>query len=151
VGNDGYGAGGGGKSEVFDRPWYQTRVASVVGGDRGTPDISMTAAVDGGALVYLSFPGLDAGFYIVGGTSEATPIFAGIVAAADQVAHHDVGFINPALYALHGSRHAGIVDVTSGNNSFAGVTGYRAKAGYDLASGWGTIDAPDFVRALARG
>lgn len=150
VWNDGYGAAGGGVSQVFSRPRYQNRVAGVVGSHRGTPDISMTAAVDGGALVYLSFPGLDAGFYIVGGTSEATPIFAGIVAAADQVAHHDVGFINPALYALHGSRHAGIVDVTSGNNSFAGVTGYSAKAGYDLASGWGTIDAPDFVRALAR-
>ena len=44
----------------------------------------------------------------------------------------------------------GIVDVTSGNNSFAGVTGFDAGAGYDLASGWGTIDAAKFVPELAR-
>jgi hypothetical protein len=42
------------------------------------------------------------------------------------------------------------VDVTSGNNSFAGVTGFDAGTGYDLASGWGTIDAAKFVPALAR-
>jgi hypothetical protein len=44
----------------------------------------------------------------------------------------------------------GIVDVTSGNNSFGGVTGFDAGTGYDLASGWGTIDAAKFVPALAR-
>ena len=43
-----------------------------------------------------------------------------------------------------------MVDVTSGNNSFGGVTGFTAKRGYDLASGWGTIDAAKFVPALAR-
>ena len=37
-----------------------------------------------------------------------------------------------------------------GNNSFAGVTGFDAGTGYDLASGWGTIDAAKFVPALAR-
>ena len=42
------------------------------------------------------------------------------------------------------------MDVTSGNNSFGTVTGYDATAGYDLASGWGTINAAEFVRALAR-
>lgn len=48
----------------------------------------------------------------------------------------------------HTSQHTGIVDVTTGNNSFAGVTGYNAVGGYDLASGWGTIDAYKFVHAL---
>jgi hypothetical protein len=42
------------------------------------------------------------------------------------------------------------VDITAGNNSFAGVTGYDAGPGYDLASGLGTIDAATFVPALAR-
>ena len=42
------------------------------------------------------------------------------------------------------------MDVTSGNNSFAGVTGFDAVTGYDLASGRGTIDAAEFVPALAR-
>ena len=43
----------------------------------------------------------------------------------------------------------GIVDVTSGDNSFDGVTGFSALPGYDMASGVGTIDSNKFVRALA--
>jgi hypothetical protein len=42
------------------------------------------------------------------------------------------------------------VSVTSGNNSFNGVTGFDAAPGYNLATGWGTIDAAKFVRAIAR-
>jgi hypothetical protein len=71
------------------------------------------------------------------------------------VARHRLGLLNPGLYFLgtlsqHGNSGTGIVDVTSGNNSFAGVTGFDAGMGYDLASGWGTIDAAKFVPALAR-
>ena len=160
VWNDGYGASGGGKSAIFTRPAFQSGVASVVGKTRGVPDISMTAAVNGGAWVYMSFAGIetpgvsDPGWYIFGGTSEATPIMSGIVALADQQAHHRLGQINPALYALGAAQlfhfpNTGIVSVTSGNNSFAGVTGFRAKAGYNLATGWGTIDGAKFVRQLA--
>ncbi|HEV3172208.1 MAG TPA: S53 family peptidase [Actinocrinis sp.] len=152
VWNDGFGAGGGGLSGVFERPEFQDGVAGVVGDQRGTPDISMPASVDGGAWVYYSFNPARVGWHIIGGTSEASPIFSGIVALADQVAGHRLGNINTALYELglgKHSEHAGIVDVTSGNNSFAGVTGFSATSGYDLASGWGTIDAPDFVKALA--
>ena len=132
--NDGFGAGGGGVSAVFSRPFYQIGVDQGSWQDRGTPDISMTAAVNGGAWVYWSFPGAGApGWQIVGGTSEATPIMAGIVALADQQAGHRLGLINPALYTLgalsqHGVRGTGIVDITSGNNSFGGVTGYDATA-----------------------
>jgi subtilase family serine protease len=150
VWNDGYGAGGGGVSSVFSRPDFQDRVRSVVGHSRGTPDISMSAAVDGGVVVYLSFDAPNAGWYIVGGTSEASPLFSGIVAIADQAAHHRLGWINPALYSRTVSRSSGVVDVTSGDISFAGVTGPSAGPGYDLASGWGTVDAPAFVRALVR-
>ena len=155
VWNDGYGAGGGGVSGVFSRPFYQSLVAGQVGKQRGTPDISMSAAVDGAAWVYTSFGGEPVGWHLVGGTSEASPIFSGIVALANQVAHHRLGLINPGLYLLgtlsqHGSHGTGIVDVTSGNNSFGGVIGFDAAAGYDLASGWGTIDAAQFVPALAR-
>jgi subtilase family serine protease len=157
VWNDGFGAGGGGLSQVFKRPLFQIGVSRVVGDARGTPDISMTAAVNGAAWIYLSFLGADgSGWNLVGGTSEATPIFAGVVALADQLAGHRLGDINPELYILGAlSQHTriptGLVDVTSGNNSFAGVTGFNATPGYDLASGWGTIDANVFVRALARG
>jgi subtilase family serine protease len=154
VWNDGRGAGGGGVSGVFSRPVYQAGVAQEVGSKRGTPDISMSAAVNGAAWIYTSFGGVSVGWHLVGGTSEASPIFSGIVALADQAAGHRLGLINPALYVMGTLSAAGggngIVDVTSGNNSFGGVTGFTAKRGYDLASGWGTIDAAKFVPALAR-
>jgi subtilase family serine protease len=116
----------------------------------------MSAAVNGGAWVYFSFatPLVSPGWHIFGGTSEASPIFSGIVALADQAAGHRLGLINPALYIMGTLSQAGgstgVVDVTSGNNSFGGVTGFTAKRGYDLASGWGTIDAAKFVPTLAR-
>ncbi|MGP0027338.1 MAG: S8 family serine peptidase [Streptosporangiaceae bacterium] len=157
VWDDTYGASGGGVSSVFARPSYQDGVTAVVGNWRGTPDISMPAAVTGGCWVYESFEPSGAGWEILGGTSEATPIFAGIVALADQVAGHRLGNINPALYTLGGlsqvssdASRTGIVDVTSGSNSYGRVAGYTATPGYDLASGWGTIDAARFVPALAR-
>jgi subtilase family serine protease len=155
VWNDGYGASGGGVSAVFGRPFFQDGVANVVGSHRGTPDISMTAAVNGAAWIYGSFLGTSGpDWTLVGGTSEATPIFAGVVALADQLAGHRLGWINPDLYALgalseRGVR-TGIVDITTGNNTFGGVTGYDATPGYDLASGWGTVNAFQFVHALAR-
>jgi subtilase family serine protease len=157
VWNDQYGAGGGGLSSVFARPDYQAGVAGVVGGNRGTPDISMSAAVSGGAWVYQSFEPGGAGWEILGGTSEATPLFAGVVALASQKAGHPLGSIDSALYTLGQESklkgdpfHTGIVDVTTGTNTFGDVTGYSAEPGYDLASGWGTIDAAQFVPALAR-
>ncbi|MGA8667441.1 MAG: S53 family peptidase [Candidatus Dormiibacterota bacterium] len=154
VWNDGYGASGGGLSSVFSRPFFQIGVRGVVGNQRGTPDISMSAAVEGAVDFYDSSPPYSAGngWHIVGGTSEATPEFAGIVALADQAAGHRLGDINPGLYLLGAlSKYVpwtGIVPVTSGNNSFAGVTGFNAGPGYNLATGWGTIDAAKFVRAL---
>ncbi len=92
------------------------------------------------------------------GTSEATPLFAGIVALADQVAGHGLGLINPALYAMSAAKAPGIVDVTAGNNSMSfiqnnqlyRVTGFHAGPGYDLASGVGTVDAALFVPELAQ-
>ena len=155
VWNDAYGAGGGGRSGVFSRPPFQLGVAGTVRAHRGTPDISMSAAVSGAAWVYWSFAGAGApGWELLGGTSEATPMFSGIVALADQEAHHRLGDINPSLYSLgllrrHIHLPTGIQDITHGNNSFNGVSGFSASSGYDLASGWGTIDAAEFVPALA--
>jgi len=150
-------AGGGGLSTVFGRPGFQDGVSGVVGSARGIPDISMSAAVDGGVITYLGFLGRGSGFYIIGGTSEATPEFAAVVSIADQAAGRSLGFINPALYRL-AARHApGIVDITAGNNTVSfrqhgqefTVDGYSANPGYDLASGLGTVDAADLVRELA--
>ena len=160
VWNDCCGAGGGGVSAVFSRPFFQNSVRGVVGNRRGTPDISLSASVDGFVWVR-DTADPSAHWYGVGGTSEATPLFAGIVAMADQLAGHRLGFINDDLYRMAQSWHgSGIVDVTQGNNSYGPftntdgntytVTGYTAGHGYDLASGLGTIDGAKFVRALAR-
>jgi subtilase family serine protease len=150
-------AAGGGKSVLFSRPDYQTLVRGVVGNSRGVPDISMSAACNGAVDVYQSVPGIPAGWYPTCGTSEATPLFAGIVALADQVAHHSLGLINPALYAMSALHEPGLVDVTRGNNTVTftqkgqqfTVPGYTAGPGYDLASGLGTVNAAQFVPELA--
>jgi len=150
-------ASGGGKSIFFARPAYQNLVRNVVGRTRGVPDISMSAACNGAVDVYQSFGGQPAGWYPTCGTSEATPLFAGIVALADQVAHHPLGLINPALYLMAAQHQPGLVDVTSGDNSVSftqggkshTVHGFTAGPGYDLASGLGTVNAADFVPELA--
>ncbi|MER7927591.1 MULTISPECIES: S53 family peptidase [unclassified Streptomyces] len=148
-----YGAGGGGQSHVFARPSFQNGVKKIVGTQRATPDVSMAAAVNGGAWTYSSFDPTAVGWDVYGGTSEASPLFSGIIALADQAAGHRVGNINSALYTLarHGAKANGIVDVNDGtNNSYEGVTGYTAVNGYDMATGVGTVDALRFVPALAR-
>jgi subtilase family serine protease len=150
-------AGGGGKSVLFSRPAYQNGVRNIVGGRRGVPDISMSGACNGSVDTYGSFGGAPAGWTPACGTSEATPMFAGIVALADQVAGHSLGLINPALYQLSAEHAPGIVDVTSGNNTVSfsqgghkdTVRGFTARPGYDLASGVGTVNAGYFVRELA--
>jgi subtilase family serine protease len=149
-------ATGGGKSAVFARPSYQNSVAGVVGGQRGVPDIAMSAACSGLVNTYQSFPGEPTGWYVACGTSEASPLFAGIVALSDQVAGHGLGLINPALYALSAEHAPGLVDVTTGNNTveflqptLVEVQGYHARPGYDLASGVGTVNAALFVPELA--
>jgi subtilase family serine protease len=151
-------AGGGGLSADFARPAYQNRLETVVGSQRGTPDISMSAAVNGGAIVYLgAFSSQAPGYYTIGGTSEAAPLFAGVVAVADQAAGHDLGLLNPELYALAKAGAPGRVDVTAGNNTVSfrqkgrtyTVPGYAAVRGYDLASGLGTINGDDLVHELA--
>jgi subtilase family serine protease len=150
-------ASGGGLSAFFSRPLYQNGVANVVGGRRGVPDISMSGACDGAVDVYSSYPGVTPGWSTMCGTSEATPEFAGIVALADQVAHHPLGLVNPVLYRLSAARAPGIVDVTKGDNTVSfsqggasyTVSGFKAARGYDLASGVGTVNAAYFVYELA--
>jgi subtilase family serine protease len=149
---------GGGRSVVFARPSYQNGVQAVTGPRRGVPDISMSAACDGSVLVYLGPPGIPAGYHLICGTSEASPEFAGIVALTAQVAGHPLGAINAKLYTMLARHDPGLVDVKSGNNTVAfhqggkldTVRGFSAGRGYDLASGVGTLYAPDFVPELAR-
>ena len=149
-------ASGGGRSAFFTRPSYQSTVTTVTGARRGVPDIAMSAACTGLVDVYASFPGQGTQWTPMCGTSEATPLFAAIVALSDQKAGHGLGQLNPTLYALAGVANNGLVAVTSGNNtvrfrsgtSIVTVTGFQASASYNLVTGLGTIDAAKFVPAF---
>jgi subtilase family serine protease len=147
--------GGGGTSAIFARPSYQNGVAAVTGAHRGIPDISMNGSCSSPVAVYGTFQG-DEGWQSSCGTSLATPLMAGIVALADQVAGHPLGLINPALYKMAAAHSPGITDIVSGDNTVHGanggtVPGFRAVPGYDLASGLGTVNAAAFVPQLAHG
>jgi subtilase family serine protease len=155
-GNDGPNplATGGGKSAYYGRPGYQNGVRNVAGNQRGIPDISMSASCSVAVNVFETFTGGQGGWTASCGTSESAPMFAAIVALADQVAGHPLGLVNPALYAL-AARHApGIVPVASGNNtvSFSGGTvhGYSVRHGYNLVTGLGTVNGQYLVPELAR-
>lgn len=147
----GWNGSGGGFSNVFARPSYQDALpagsATIPAAQRGVPDISMNASCRTYVIVLDTAPGYG-GYYGVCGTSEASPMFAGMVAIADQVASHDLGQINPTLYKMTTPGF----DVTKGNNTQdgSGVPGYAAGTGWDAVTGLGTpSDAQAFVHALA--
>jgi subtilase family serine protease len=153
---------GGGMSIAFARPAYQDSVRLVTGSARGVPDVSMDASCRSAVAIYGSFYAAGGQWNPECGTSVASPLFAGIVALADQYAGHGkahgLGLINPALYRIAARHEAGVVDVRAGNNTQTfeqggtqyTVPGFAAGPGYDLASGVGTIDAASFVPELAR-
>ena len=146
VWNQGDAATGGGISQQFREPIYQAflprSVQRELGGARGIPDVSWNADPRTPILIYLSF--LTPGYYVIGGTSEGSPAWAGVVADLDQLAGRGIGLLDPYAYAL-GASGRGFHDVTVGNNSLAGITGYSAVPGWDLATGWGSPNlAPVF-------
>jgi subtilase family serine protease len=108
----------------------------------------------------------DGYFFFVGygGTSTAAPAFAGILALVQQKTGSRLGQAATELYALYNGSHASSVfhDVTVGNNSVpctsapdgscvkntAGYyfeSGYNTNAGYDLATGMGSVDATQLL------
>jgi subtilase family serine protease len=150
-------AGGSGRSHVFARPNYQNRVRSTVGSARAQADVSMSAACDGGVLVYVGFTNDENGYHVICGTSEATPEFSAVVAIAAQAAGHSLGLLNPTLYDLSAQRAKGLVDVTRGDNTVTftqdgqtyTIPGDAAGRGYDLPTGVGTPNAKALVKELA--
>ena len=101
----GFQASGGGFSHLFRRPSYQNGVQGI-GSMRGVPDVAADANPDPdtGLPVVTSNPG---GGYTIsehGGTSASAPIWAGIIALADQYARRHLGFVNPAIYRIARSR-----------------------------------------------
>jgi subtilase family serine protease len=151
----GWVAAGGGFSQVFAKPAYQSTLppGSNTGANahntRGVPDVGMEASSRTGVLVY------DGGnWFIVGGTSVSSPTFAAVVAIADQVNGSPLGFINPALYKIgaNPSRYANdFFDVTTGNNdNFMSPQdpNYAATPGWDPVTGLGTPNAANLVPDL---
>jgi subtilase family serine protease len=157
---------GGGFSQVFARPAYQGTLPAgstpIGASNRGVPDVGFQASSRTGALVYVSLPpdgsgGLNCGgapcstgWYDIGGTSLATPQWAGLVAIADQLNGGGLGLLNPYLYAIGAdpTKYANdFYDVTVGNNQ-AFVAGYPATTGWDPVTGLGTPNAADLIPDL---
>lgn len=155
----GWVAAGGGFSHVFGKPSYQNTLpaGSNTGANtnnmRGIPDVGMEASSRTGVLVY------DGGsWFVVGGTSVASPTFAAVAAIADQVNGAPLGFLNDALYKIgnNPARYANdFFDVTTGNNDqFQSPQdpNYAATAGWDPVTGLGTPNAvnlvPDLIAAV---
>jgi subtilase family serine protease len=147
-------ASGGGFSSDFARPAYQAGVAGI-GARRGVPDVASDADLDTGIAVVQAAAG-QFGIFPGGGTSAGAPVWAGIVALADQYAGRHLGFINPAIYRIGRSAqyHRAFHDVTKGNNTVqvgpVTVRGFRAGPGWDPATGWGSPDARVLIPLLAR-
>jgi subtilase family serine protease len=135
---DAIGASGGGISQFYAEPEWQKNLPNqaALNGKRAIPDVAWGAAVN--FAFYHSYPGEHSGWDAIGGTSASSPQWAGLVAIADQMAGKPLGFLNPAIYQLAGK---GFHDITTGNNSFDGVSGFQAGPGWDLTTGWGTPDA----------
>jgi subtilase family serine protease len=147
------GASGGGFSHLYARPAYQDGVHGI-STMRGVPDVAGEADQSGGwAFVFTG--GGKRWITTASGTSAAASLWGGLIALADQAAHHDLGFVNPAIYrvARSSSYHQAFHDITTGNNIVnappAGMAGYQAGPGWNPVTGWGTPDAQVLVPLLA--
>jgi subtilase family serine protease len=149
-------ASGGGFSHLFRRPSYQNGVQGI-GSMRGIPDVAADGDPVTGIAVITSNAG--GGYTSSGhaGTSASAPLWAGIIALADQYAQRHLGFVNPAIYQIaRGSQyHQAFHDVTAGNSNTAEfppttITGYRAGPGWDPVTGWGSPDAQVLIPLLAQ-
>ncbi len=131
----------GGVSSIYGKPAWQVAPGVPADAMRDIPDVALTAA--GGHDGYLVQT--QGSLYSIGGTSAASPSFAGIMALIVQKTGQRQGNANIRLYQLgnaqYGSGGAVFHDITSGNNSVLGVTGYSCGVGYDLATGLGSVDA----------
>jgi hypothetical protein len=148
------GAGGsGGVSTTYPIPYWQQTVnmSSNQGSTiwRNVPDVAMIADQ---ILLYHGNGEAD----LVGGTSCATPLWAGFTAMINQQAAQygrpPAGFLNPALYGAAQSVFYPSLfhDITTGNNTNSnGATRFFAVPGYDLCTGWGTPAGQALINAFA--
>ncbi len=144
--NGGYGlwASGGGASAYYSKPAWQSAPGVPADGRRDVPDVSLTASLHDGYLMFYQ-----GSLVYVGGTSAASPSFAGLMALVNQQTGARQGNANTTFYALATLQGSGGLsyfhDIVNGNNSVPGLTGFSAASGYDLASGLGSVDAAVLV------
>jgi subtilase family serine protease len=140
-----YGGGTGGISIYEPEPWYQSSLPAAPAGyadGRRTPDVSLNANVYPG--INIVFPGNQTS--PAGGTSESSPLLAGLLTLAMQYNGQAVGLINPAIYEIAGNE-------TSYAEAFTPITfGYNipwvAAPGYNLVTGWGTLRIDGFAHQI---
>jgi len=147
-------ASSGGLSRFFSRPAYQDGVPGIRA-TRGVPDVSADANGHTGMAIVLSAHGRTM-IRDSGGTSASAPIWAALIALADQYAGRHLGFVNAVIYqiARSPSYHQAFHDITLGNNTVQfppkTITGYQAAPGWDPVTGWGSPDAQVLIPLLAR-
>jgi len=176
-------SGGGGASVFATRPTWQKGVPGIPSGTfRLVPDVSLDASADNAGYLYCTSDSsswssgqkasCNSGFRdsttqdltIGGGTSFATPIFAGLLAIVNQKENASgLGLVNPTLYTLAANATtyaAAFHDITSGSNkctagttycSTAGAGSYAATTGYDEASGLGSVNFYNLLTAWPAG
>jgi kumamolisin len=134
--NDGAqgGATGGGFSSVFARPTWQSIAGSQTG--RGVPDVSCNADPETGYNILV-----DGQQQVVGGTSAAAPLWAGLVVLLNRKLNRRLGFVNPLFYSLNQSKD--FRDITEGNNG-----SFTASSGWDPVTGLGTPNGSQLLQAL---
>ena len=139
----GGGATGGGVSDIFPLPAWQAgaRVPkpSKPSGGRGVPDVSGDADPATGYIVRV-----DGKTLVIGGTSAVAPLWAGLIAVANQQNGKSAGFIQPAIYAAKAK--AAFRDIVVGNNG-----SYVAGPDWDPCTGLGSPIAPELIRAVKPG
>jgi kumamolisin len=135
------GATGGGVSNLFALPSWQANskvpAPSVKTGGRGVPDVTGDADPTTGYTIRV-----DGQTSVIGGTSAVAPLWAGLVAVANQQLGTQVGFIQPAIYAAKAA--SAFNDITQGNNGT-----YSAGPGWDACSGLGSPIASKLIPLLA--
>jgi pseudomonalisin len=137
-------ASGGGASGVYAKPSWQAGTGVPADGKRDVPDVALSSAGHDGYLIFQNGE-----LYVVGGTSAASPSFAGVMALVVENTATRQGSANVVFYSLAAKQRAGgasvFHDTTIGNNSVPGQAGFNATVGYDQATGLGSIDAAVLV------
>ncbi|MBZ5724063.1 MAG: S53 family peptidase [Acidobacteriia bacterium] len=140
AGGRGLWATGGGASAIYAKPSWQSGPGVPADGVRDIPDVSLSAA---GHVAYLVVQ--NGGLYAVGGTSASSPAFASLMALVVQQTGSRQGNANTSFYRLAAQQAAGgasiFHDISTGSNAVPGTSGYSAAAGFDLATGLGSVDA----------